>query len=199
LQQGRPALSQMRDMRIEDLLGRQPVELDMNQMREFLRGRRVLVTGAGGSIGSELARQIASFEPAELVLFDHAENGLYFVHNELAAQHPQLRLFPVVGDMKDREGVDRTFERFRPEVVFHAAAHKHVPLLEANPREAVLNNIVGTRNLVDAADRSGVSRFVLISTDKAVNPTSVMGASKRVCEILLQSRAQRSRTYFITI
>ena len=199
LQQGRPALSQMRDMRIEDLLGRQPVELDMNQMRDFLRGKRVLVTGAGGSIGSELARQIASFEPAELVMLDHAENGLYFVHHEVAAQHPALKLFPVVADMKDREGVDLAFNRFRPEVVFHAAAHKHVPLLEANPREAVLNNIVGTRNLVDAADRAGVSRFVLISTDKAVNPTSVMGASKRVCEIMLQSRAQRSRTCFVAV
>ena len=199
LQSGRPALSQMRDIRIEDLLGRQPVELDMNQMRDFLRGKRVLVTGAGGSIGSELARQIASFEPAELVLLDHAENGLYFVHHEVVAQHPALKLFPVVADMKDRDGIDLAFNRFRPEVVFHAAAHKHVPLLEANPREAVLNNIVGTRNLVDAADRAGVSRFVLISTDKAVNPTSVMGASKRVCEIMLQSRAQRSRTCFVAV
>src|SRR5205823_2549623 len=159
----------------------------------FLRGKRVLVTGAGGSIGSELARQIASFEPAELVLLDHAENGLYFVHNEVAATHPALSLHPVVSELRDVEGLNGVLGRFHPEVVFHAAAHKHVPLLEANPREAVLNNIVGTRNLVDAADRVGVSRFVLISTDKAVNPTSVMGASKRVCEIMLQSRAQRSR------
>ena len=199
LQQGRPALAQMRDMRIEDLLGRQPVELDMDQMRDFLRGKRIIVTGAGGSIGSELVRQIASFVPAELVLFDHAENGLYFVHHEIVAQYPQLRVFPVVGDMKDAEGVNRTFDRFRPEVVFHAAAHKHVPLLEANPREAVLNNVVGTRNLVDAADRIGVSRFVLFSTDKAVNPTSVMGASKRVCEIIQQARSQRSRTCFVAV
>jgi FlaA1/EpsC-like NDP-sugar epimerase/lipopolysaccharide/colanic/teichoic acid biosynthesis glycosyltransferase len=199
LQHGRPALAQMRDMRIEDLLGRQPVELDMDQMRDFLRGQRVLVTGAGGSIGSELARQIASFEPAELVLLDHAENGLYFVQHEVAAQHPQLKQFAVVGDIKDVEGINRVFDRFRPEVVFHAAAHKHVPLLESNPREAVLNNIVGTRNLVDAADRAGVSKFVLISTDKAVNPTSVMGASKRVCEILLQSRAQLSRTCYVAV
>src|SRR5262245_34177954 len=199
LQQGRPALSQMRDMRIEDLLGRQPVELDMNQMREFLRGRRVLVTGAGGSIGSELARQIASFEPSELVLLDHSENGLYFVHNEVGSQHAPLRLHAVVADIKDVDGVGHVFDRFRPEVVFHAAAHKHVPLLESNPREAVLNNIVGRRNLVDAADAAGVSKFVLISTDKAVNPTSVMGASKRVCEILLQSRAQKSRTCYVAV
>jgi FlaA1/EpsC-like NDP-sugar epimerase/lipopolysaccharide/colanic/teichoic acid biosynthesis glycosyltransferase len=199
LQQGRPALAQMRDMRIEDLLGRQPVELDLDQMRDFLRGKRVLVTGAGGSIGSELARQIASFGPAQLVLLDHAENGLYFVHNELCATHPALDLHPIVVDIRDAEGLNRVFTRFHPEVVFHAAAHKHVPLLEANPREAVLNNIVGTRNLVDAADRVGVVRFVLISTDKAVNPTSVMGASKRVCEIMLQSRAQRSRTCYVAV
>ncbi len=199
LQQGRPALAQMRDMRIEDLLGRQPVELDMDQMREFLRGQRVLVTGAGGSIGSELARQIAEFVPAELVLLDHAENGLYFVHNELAGQHAQLPLHPVVGDVKDLEGLERVFTMYRPQVVFHAAAHKHVPLLEANPREAVLNNIVGTRNLIHASDRAGVDKFVLISTDKAVNPTSVMGASKRVCEILLQSHARHSRTRYVAV
>jgi FlaA1/EpsC-like NDP-sugar epimerase len=199
LQSGRPSLSQMRDMRIEDLLGRQPVELDLEQMREFLRGQRVLVTGAGGSIGSELARQIANFEPAELVLLDHAENGLYFVHNELCGEHDSLSLHPVVGDIKDVDGLERVFTRFRPQVVFHAAAHKHVPLLEANPREAVLNNIVGTRNLMHVADRAGVDKFVLISTDKAVNPTSVMGASKRVCEVLLQSHTRHSRTRYVAV
>jgi FlaA1/EpsC-like NDP-sugar epimerase/lipopolysaccharide/colanic/teichoic acid biosynthesis glycosyltransferase len=199
LQHGRTALSQMRDMRIEDFLGREPVKLDLNEVATFLQGERVLVTGAGGSIGSELARQIAGFGPAVLVLLDHAENGLYYVHHELIAQHPRLSIHPVVADIKDGEGVARAFERFRPTVVFHAAAHKHVPLLELNPREAVLNNIVGTRNLVDAADRHGVSKFVLISTDKAVNPTSVMGASKRVCEMLLQSRSQHSGTHFVTV
>jgi FlaA1/EpsC-like NDP-sugar epimerase/lipopolysaccharide/colanic/teichoic acid biosynthesis glycosyltransferase len=199
LKEGRSALSQMRDVRIEDLLGRQPVHLDLEEVAEFLRGQRVLVTGAGGSIGSELARQVAGFGPAELVLLDHAENGLYYVHNELGAQHAGLALHAVVGDIKDREGLDRVFQRFRPSVVFHAAAHKHVPLLEANPREAVLNNIAGTRHLVQAADRHGVRKFVLISTDKAVNPTSVMGASKRVCEMIMQSRSQESATRFVAV
>jgi len=199
MQHRRTTLSQMRDVRIEDLLGRQPVQLNLGELAEFLRGQRVMVTGAGGSIGSELARQVAGFDPAELVLLDHAENGLYFVHHEIHAQHPALRLHPVVADIQDQAGVDLAFERFRPHVVFHAAAHKHVPLLEANPREAVLNNILGTRNLVQAADRIGVGKFVLISTDKAVNPTSVMGASKRVCEMILQSRSQRSRTGFIAV
>jgi FlaA1/EpsC-like NDP-sugar epimerase/lipopolysaccharide/colanic/teichoic acid biosynthesis glycosyltransferase len=199
LQHGRTALSQMRDVRIEDLLGRQPVQLNLGELAEFLRGRRIMVTGAGGSIGSELARQVSGFEPAELVLLDHAENGLYYVHHEIAAQHPGLRIHPVVADVQDEAGVTLAFDRFRPHVVFHAAAHKHVPLLEANPREAVLNNILGTRNLVMASDRTGVDKFVLISTDKAVNPTSVMGASKRVCEMILQSRSKQSRTGFVAV
>jgi FlaA1/EpsC-like NDP-sugar epimerase/lipopolysaccharide/colanic/teichoic acid biosynthesis glycosyltransferase len=195
----RPGLSQMRDIRIEDLLGREPVQLDLEEVGEFLRGKRVLVTGGGGSIGSELARQVTEFGPSELVLLDHAENGLYFVHNELAAARPAFPLHAIVCDIRDAAGIDAVFRRFRPAVVFHAAAHKHVPLLESSPREAVLNNVVGTRNLVDAADRSGTQKFVLISTDKAVNPTSVMGASKRVCEMLLQSASRRSATRFCAV
>lgn len=198
-QHGKPALSQMRDVRIEDLLGRQPVTLDMEEVGNLLRGQRVLVTGAGGSIGAELARQVAEFAPAELVLLDHAENGLYYVHNELAALRPGLVIHAVVADIRDAEGIEHAFRRFRPAVVFHAAAHKHVPLLESNPREAVLNNVVGTRILMEAADRHAVSKFVFISTDKAVNPTSVMGASKRVCEMLLQSHSQQSRTGFVAV
>src|SRR6185436_9527 len=154
---------------------------------------------SGGSIGSELARQVAGFGPSELVLLDHAENGLYYVHNELANQHPNLPLHPVVGNIQDYDGMEAVFKRFRPQLVFHAAAHKHVPLLEMNPREAVFNNIVGTRVLVDGADRHGVEKFVLISTDKAVNPTSVMGASKRVCEMIGQSRSLRSDTRFVAV
>jgi FlaA1/EpsC-like NDP-sugar epimerase/lipopolysaccharide/colanic/teichoic acid biosynthesis glycosyltransferase len=199
LQHGRPALAQIRDVSIEDLLGREPVQLDLEEVAGLLRGERVLVTGAGGSIGSELARQVASFAPGELVLLDHAENGLYYVHNELNAQHPGLPIHPIVADVQDAVGIDQVFARYRPTVVFHAAAHKHVPLLEMNPREAVLNNILGTRTLVHAADRHEVRKFVLISTDKAVNPTSVMGASKRVCEMILQSRQQRSRTRFSAV
>ena len=195
----RPSLAQIRDVQIEDLLGRIQVQLDLHDVTELLRGRRVLVTGAGGSIGSELARQAAEFQPTELVLLDHAENGLYYVHNELSAQHPTLVIHPIVGDVQDEKGIDAAFARLRPEVVFHAAAHKHVPLLELSPREAVLNNIAGTRNLVDASDRHGVEKFVLISTDKAVNPSSVMGASKRVCEMIGQSRSQHSRTQFVAV
>lgn len=198
-QGGRGSLAQMRDIRIEDLLGREPVQLDLDEVGEFLRGQRVLITGAGGSIGSELVRQVSEFGPSEMVLFDHAENGLYFIHNELVSQRPGYPVHAIVCDMRDAQGVDACFTRFRPTVVFHAAAHKHVPLLEASPREAVLNNIVGTRNLVDASDRVGVQKFVLISTDKAVNPTSVMGASKRVCEMLLQSASQRSMTRFCAV
>ncbi|MFN8588927.1 MAG: polysaccharide biosynthesis protein [Candidatus Eisenbacteria bacterium] len=195
----RPSLSQMRDIRIEDLLGREPVQLDLEEVGSFLHGKRILVTGAGGSIGSELVRQVSEFGPTELVLLDHAENGLYFIHNEIVSQRPAYPVHAIVCDIRDDRGVEAAFARFRPEVVFHAAAHKHVPLLETSPREAVLNNIVGTRNLVDSSDRHGVGKFVLISTDKAVNPTSVMGASKRVCEMLLQSASQRSATRFCAV
>ena len=195
----RPTLAQIRDVQIEDLLGRTPVELDLEDVTDLLRGRRVLVTGAGGSIGSELARQVAEFHPAELVLLDHAENGLYYVHNELSSQHAELTLHPVVADVQDEVGVNAAFARHRPQIVFHAAAHKHVPLLELSPREAVRNNIAGTRILVDASDRHGVEKFVLISTDKAVNPSSVMGASKRVCEMIGQSRSQHSQTQFVAV
>lgn len=199
-QQGsRPSLAQIRDIRIEDLLGREPVQLDLEELGAFLRGMRVLITGAGGSIGSELARQVADYGPAELVLLDHAENGLYFINNEIVSQRPGYPVHAIVCDIRDAAGIESAFARFRPDVVFHAAAHKHVPLLEASPREAVLNNIVGTRNLVDAADRHGVRKVVLISTDKAVNPSSVMGASKRVCEMLLQSASQRSATRFCAV
>jgi FlaA1/EpsC-like NDP-sugar epimerase/lipopolysaccharide/colanic/teichoic acid biosynthesis glycosyltransferase len=196
---GRPSLAQMRDIRIEDLLGREPVQLDLEEVGEFLRGQRVMITGAGGSIGAELVRQIAEFGPSELVLLDHAENGLYFIHNEVTAQRHGFPLHAIVCDIRDAQGIESVFTTFKPAVVFHAAAHKHVPLLETSPREAVLNNIVGTRNLVDSSDRHGVKKFVLISTDKAVNPTSVMGASKRVCEMLLQSASQRSQTRFCAV
>lgn len=195
----RPTLAQMRDIRIEDLLGREPVQLDLEEVGEFLRGHRVMITGAGGSIGAELVRQISEFGPSEMVLLDHAENGLYFIHNEIVSQRPGFPVHAIVCDIRDAQGIESNFACFKPTVVFHAAAHKHVPLLETSPREAVLNNIVGTRNLVDSSDRHGVKKFVLISTDKAVNPTSVMGASKRVCEMLLQSASQRSQTRFCAV
>lgn len=198
-QHGRPALSQVRDVQLEDLLGRSPVQLDLHEIGEFLRGQRVVVTGAGGSIGGELARQVAGFDPAELVLLDHAENGLYYVQHEVMATKPDFPVQAIVADVKDQAGLETLFRRVRPDVVFHAAAHKHVPLLEASPREAVLNNIIGTRNLIQVCDRYEVGSFVLISTDKAVNPSSVMGASKRVCEMLMQSRSQHSSTRFAAV
>jgi FlaA1/EpsC-like NDP-sugar epimerase/lipopolysaccharide/colanic/teichoic acid biosynthesis glycosyltransferase len=195
----RAALTRIRDVRIDDLLGRRPVKLDSSELASFLHGQRVLVTGAGGTIGAELARQAAAFAPAALGLLDHAENGVYYVQHELVALHPSLVLDAIVADIQDAPGIEEAFRRFRPTVVFHAAAHKHVPLLEANPREAVLNNVIGTLHLVQSAERHGVGKFVLISTDKAVRPSSVMGATKRVCEMLLQARAPQSRTRFVAV
>ena len=196
---GRMSLARLRDVRLEDLLGRAVVAPDDNDVGALLRGRRVLVTGAGGSIGAELARQVARFAPAQLVLVDHAENGLYYIQRELAAAEPSLALHARVADLCDAGGVEALHARFRPEVVLHAAAHKHVPLLEDAPREAVLNNVVSTRRLLDAAARHGVSHFVLISTDKAVNPSSVMGASKRVCERLVQAASRRGQGLFCAV
>ncbi len=196
---GRLTLARVRDVRLEDLLGRVPVPQADDDLGAFLRGRRVLVTGAGGSIGAEIARQVARFAPASLTLLDHAENGLYYIQRELAATLPAFALQAVVGDICDDRGLEAVFARVRPEVVLHAAAHKHVPLLEDAPREAVLNNVVGTRLLVDAADRHGVLHFVLISTDKAVNPSSVMGASKRVCERLVQAASRRGRGHYCAV
>jgi len=194
----RLTLARVRDIRLEDLLGRAPSPETDDDVGSFLRGRRVLVTGAGGSIGAELSRQVARFAPAELVLLDHAENGLYFIHRELAvAGRTPVRA--VVGDLCDAVGLEALFAAHRPQVVLHAAAHKHVPLLEEAPREAVLNNVTGTRALVDAADRHGVAHFVLLSTDKAVRPTSVMGASKRVCERLVQAASRRGHGVYCAV
>jgi FlaA1/EpsC-like NDP-sugar epimerase len=196
---GRLSLARVRDVRLEDLLGRAPAPAADDDVGAFLRGRRVLVTGAGGSIGAELARQVARFAPAELVLVDHAENGLYYIERELAASMPGCAMRAVVGDLCDAEGVEALVARARPEIVLHAAAHKHVPLLEQAPREAVRNNVVGTRLLLDAAMRHGVAHFVLISTDKAVNPSSVMGASKRVCERLVQAASRHGPGHFCAV
>ncbi len=184
---GKVAVSQIRDVQIEDLLGREPVEIDLEEIAGYLRGRRVLVTGAGGSIGSELCRQVARFQPEELLLLDHSENGLFEVSLELEHRFPDLRRRLLVADIRDRAKIDRLFGQHRPQVVFHAAAHKHVPLMEEHPDEAVKTNVFGTKNVAEAALRHGTRRFVLISTDKAVNPTSVMGATKRVAEMIVQA------------
>lgn len=195
---GRVNLSRLREVSIEDLLGREPVVLDHAGVASFIRGKRVLVTGAGGSIGSELCRQIVAFEPEKLVLVERSEFHLFEIHGELAAGHG-ARVIPRIGDVCDAGRLASIFERERPHVVFHAAAHKHVPMMEWNPGEAVKNNVFGTRNVADAAHRAGADAFVLVSTDKAVNPTSVMGATKRVGEMYVQALSRRSSTKFVAV
>ncbi|MGC3974393.1 MAG: nucleoside-diphosphate sugar epimerase/dehydratase [Nitrospira sp.] len=198
LLQGRVEVSQIRNLSIEDLLDRVPVDLDPEPLSALVRDARVLVTGAGGSIGSELCRQVARLSPATLVMLDRYENGLFAVANELiAAGHSSVA--PVIGDVTEVGQMNRLFAEYRPTLVFHAAAHKHVPLMEGNPCEAVLNNVGGTRIVAEAAHRHEVARFILISTDKAVNPVSVMGASKGVAELLVQKQARSSRTIFATV
>ncbi len=196
---GRVTVNAIRSVEIEDLLGRDAVLLETEAISGALKGSTVLVTGAGGSIGSELCRQICAFRPARLVLVEQAENSLFNIHRHLAALHPEVEVVPCIADICDEARVDAVLARERPSMVFHAAAHKHVPMMEMNPGEAVKNNVFGTRNLADMADKHGVAKFVMISTDKAVNPTSVMGASKRVAELYVQSLSQRSTTQFITV
>ena len=193
------ALRQVRPMSLEDLLQREPIQMDRQELHPLLEGKRVLVTGAGGSIGSELCRQIARYQPASLILFERYENGLYALDLELRMQFPKVRIVPAVGDVTVQDRVIEVLKQTDPELVFHAAAHKHVPLMELNPKEAVRNNIFGTKVVAEAALACGVNRFVLISTDKAVNPTSVMGATKRVAEDLLQSLSRRGQTKFTVV
>jgi FlaA1/EpsC-like NDP-sugar epimerase len=199
LMSGQPSVSELREVNIEDLLGRTPITLDWNRISKGLAGQTVLVSGGGGSIGSELCRQIARLRPAVLVLFENNEFNLFEIERELRGKYPELVLHAYLGDVRDRASVVRAFERYQPQVVFHAAAYKHVPMLESQAREAVRNNVLGTRLMAQTADRFGCSAFVMISTDKAVNPANVMGATKRVAEIYCQSFAQRSRTRFITV
>ncbi|TFU25710.1 polysaccharide biosynthesis protein [Thermus tengchongensis] len=189
---GRVSISQIREVRLEDLLRREPVRLNLDEIAGYLEGRVVLVTGAGGSIGSELVRQVARFRPEQVVLLGRGENSLFLLEKELEATWPDLKHVVVVADVRDRERLRRIFRLYRPQVVFHAAAHKHVPLMEANPDEAIFNNVRGTQNVVELCLESGVERLVNISTDKAVNPTSVMGASKRVAEQVVAWGALRA-------
>ena len=193
------ALRQVRPMSLEDLLQREPIQMDRQELHALLEGKRVLVTGAGGSIGSELCRQIAQYHPATLILFERYENGLFVLDLELRAQYPNITIIPAIGDVTVAERVAEVLQKTDPEIVFHAAAHKHVPLMELNPKEAVRNNVLGTKTVAEASLANGVDRFVLISTDKAVNPTSVMGATKRVAEDLLQSLSHRGRTKFTVV
>ena len=196
---GRVAVSQIRDVAIEDLLGREPVVLEEGLVRGFVHKKCVLVTGAGGSIGSELCRQIAGYWPRKLVLVERSEPALFGVHSELTRSHPDVFAVPVIADTTDEKRMERVFAEHSPAVIFHAAAHKHVPMMEWNPGEAVKNNVFGTRTVADLADRFGAEAFVLISTDKAVNPTSVMGASKRLCEMYVQALSDRSQTKFSAV
>ena len=196
---GKVTVQQLRDVDLEDLLGREPVKLDLHQIAGYLGGKRVLVTGAGGSIGSELCRQISRLLPAELVLLGKGENSIYEIDRELREKHRELNLVPVIADVRDKSRINELFTRLRPEVVFHAAAHKHVPLMEAQPAEAVRNNIFGTKTVAEAADKAGVGIFIMISTDKAVNPTSVMGATKQVAELVIQNMNRVSNTRFAAV
>jgi FlaA1/EpsC-like NDP-sugar epimerase len=186
-------------VRIEDLLGRAVVRFDGERVENALRGRTILVTGAGGSIGSELSRQIAAYGPARLVLLDRYENSLYYLVRELGERCPGVASIPVVADVQERPRLARIMAEHRPAVVFHAAAHKHVPLMEEHPGEAVRNNVLGTLNVAELAQEHGVYRFVMISTDKAIRPTSVMGCTKRVAELALQSLQPRGRTRFVIV
>lgn len=197
---GKLSVNSFREIQVEDLLGREPVELDMESISESITGKTVLVTGAGGSIGSEICRQISKFTPQRLVLVGHGENSIYLIDMELRKQYGnEIDIVPVIGDIQDRTRMFSVMEQFRPDVVYHAAAHKHVPLMEYNPVEAVKNNVLGTKNVAEAADTFGVDTFVLVSSDKAVNPTNVMGSTKRIAEMVVQNLAKVSKTKFVAV
>ena len=189
----------LRDVGIEDLLGRDPIKLDNHNIKSLINGKVVLVTGAGGSIGSELCRQIMLHNPKQMLLLDNYENSLYDIELELKTNHPNDDIRAIVANIREKERLDSIFEKYTPEIVFHAAAHKHVPLMENNPTEAIKNNVFGTYNLVDCSDKYDVKRFILISTDKAVNPTNIMGATKRLCEMIIQAKDKSSNTEYVAV
>lgn len=199
LANGEVNISKIRDVEIEDLLGRDPVKVDLTDILDYVSNRVILVTGGGGSIGSELCRQIASHNPKTLIIFDIYENNAYDIQLELKRRYPSLDLQVLIGSVRDRERIRKLFAAYRPELVFHAAAHKHVPLMEHSPNEAIKNNVFGTLNVALAADEFHARRMILISTDKAVNPTNVMGASKRICEMIVQTMDMRSKTEYVAV
>ncbi|MCB6994500.1 polysaccharide biosynthesis protein [bacterium 210820-DFI.6.37] len=196
---GKATLSQLRDVSVEELLGREPIRINMGEIGSYIFGRSVLITGGGGSIGSELARQVASYGPQQLILFDIYENNVYDIQQELKWNYPEMSLVVLIGSVRDRNRMRQVMETYRPDIVYHAAAHKHVPLMEASPNEAIKNNVLGTYETAMAASEFGVTRFVLISTDKAVNPTNIMGASKRMCEMIVQAIDKQSATEFVAV
>ncbi len=196
---GEVSVSKLRNVEIEDLLGREPIDTQVESIMGYVSGKVVLVTGGGGSIGSELCRQIARHEPRQLVIFDIYENNAYDIQQELKRDYPELNLVVLIGSVRNTHRINGVFEKYHPQIVYHAAAHKHVPLMEDSPNEAIKNNVMGTYKTAQAADKYGVSRFVLISTDKAVNPTNIMGASKRLCEMVIQMMNNRSKTEFVAV
>ena len=193
------SISKLKNVEIEDLLGREPIQVNIKQIASYVQNKIVMVTGGGGSIGSELCRQIAANQPKQLIIVDIYENNAYDIQMELKEKYPQLDLQVRIASIRDEKKMDCLFNEFRPELVYHAAAHKHVPLMEDSPNEAVKNNVFGTLNLVKAADKYHVKRFVQISTDKAVNPTNIMGATKRMCEMIIQTYDKHSQTDFTAV
>ncbi len=196
---GQVSISNIRDVQIEDLLGRDEVKLDLNELMDFIKGKVVMITGGGGSIGSELARQVIKHNPRKLVLIDVYENSLYDFQQEIKATNTGIDFETIILSVRDRAAIEKAFDDYRPQVIFHAAAHKHVPLMEDSPDEAVKNNIFGTLNVARAADMYKVEKFILISTDKAVNPTNVMGATKRVAEKIIRTYNDKSTTEYVAV
>ena len=196
---GEVSIAKLRNVEIEDLLGRDPIRVNLDEIMGYVSGKVVLVTGGGGSIGSELCRQVASHNPKQLIIFDIYENNAYDIQLELKEKYPDLDLVVLIGSVRNTHRIETVFEQYRPDIVYHAAAHKHVPLMEDSPNEAIKNNVFGTYKTAKAADKYGTKRFVLISTDKAVNPTNIMGASKRMCEMVVQMMNARSKTDFVAV
>ena len=192
-------IGKLRDVEITDLLGRDPIQVNLDEIMGYVEQKIIMVTGGGGSIGSELCRQIAMYNPKQLIIFDVYENNAYEIQQELKRHHPELNLVVLIGSVRNTHRMETVFEKYRPDIVYHAAAHKHVPLMEDSPNEAIKNNVFGTYKTAKAASEYGVKRFVLISTDKAVNPTNIMGASKRLCEMIVQSFDKISKTEFVAV
>lgn len=199
LMSGEVSISKLRDVEIDDLLGREPIKVSLNEIMGYVKGKVVLVTGGGGSIGSELCRQLAGHEVKRLIIFDMYENNAYEIQQELKRNYPELDLVTLIGSVRNTNRLDSIFDTYRPDIVYHAAAHKHVPLMEDSPNESIKNNVIGTYKTAKAAMKYGTKHFVLISTDKAVNPTNIMGASKRLCEMVIQMCNSRSSTEFVAV
>ncbi|MBE5737010.1 MAG: polysaccharide biosynthesis protein [Clostridiales bacterium] len=197
--EGQATVSDIKDVSIDDLLGREQIKVNLDDILYYIEGKTVLVTGGGGSIGSELCRQIATHNPAKLIILDIYENNAYDIQQELLRNVPNLNLLTLIASVRDRVKIEDVFKKYRPQIVFHAAAHKHVPLMETSPNEAVKNNVGGTRNVAEMAGKYNVQRFILISTDKAVNPTNVMGATKRICEMIIQTMNKKYDTEYVAV